>query len=148
MTEKPFDVVGFGNALVDIIARCDDSFITGQGLDKGSMRLIEDAEATMLYALMGPAIEASGGTTPNTCVGVASLGGKVAFMGRIAKDQFGEVFAHDLRAAGVTTLSQDGLTPAQQLAAVNEFGAGLVRDQQACWSELKAELAAAGVEIA
>jgi sugar/nucleoside kinase (ribokinase family) len=70
------------------------------------MRLIDDAEATRLYGLMGPAIEASGGTTPNTCVGVASFGGKAAFMGKIAKDQFGEVFAHDLRAAGVTFESQ------------------------------------------
>lgn len=106
MTDKPFDVVGLGSAIVDIIARCDDDFITAQGLDKGSMRLIDDAEATRLYGLMGPAVESSGGTVPNTCVGLTSFGGKAAFMGRVAKDQFGEVFAHDLRAAGVTFNSQ------------------------------------------
>jgi sugar/nucleoside kinase (ribokinase family) len=125
MTEKPFDVVGLGNALVDIIARCDDGFITRQGLDKGSMRLIDDAEATRLYGLMGPAIEASGGTTPNTCVGVASFGGKAAFMGKIAKDQFGDVFAHDLRAAGVTfdsEPSEGGIPTGRSLILVTPDG--------------------------
>lgn len=102
MTEKPFDVAGLGSAIVDIIARCDESLITEQGLDMGSMRLIDDAEAKRLYGLMGPAVESSGGTVPNTCVGLASFGGKAAFMGKVAKDQFGDVFAHDLRAAGVT----------------------------------------------
>jgi sugar/nucleoside kinase (ribokinase family) len=70
------------------------------------MRLIDDAEAKRLYAEMGPAVEVSGGTVPNTCVGVASFGGKAGFMGRIARDQFGDVFGHDLRAAGVTFNSE------------------------------------------
>jgi sugar/nucleoside kinase (ribokinase family) len=100
------DVVGLGSAIVDIIARFDDAFITGQGLDKGIMRLIDAEEAARLYARMGPAVEVSGGTVPNTCVGLASFGGKAAFMGRTAKDQFGEVFGHDLRAIGVTFRNQ------------------------------------------
>lgn len=125
MTEKPFDVVGLGSAIVDIIARCDDGLINEQGLDKGSMRLIDDAEATRLYGLMGPAIEASGGTVPNTCVGLASFGGKAAFMGKVAKDQFGEVFAHDLRAAGVTFEAKptnDGLPTGRSLILVTPDG--------------------------
>jgi sugar/nucleoside kinase (ribokinase family) len=96
------DVVGLGSAIVDVIAQCDDEFIVRQGLTKGMMRLIDDVEASRLYAEMPAAVEISGGTVPNTCVGVASFGGKAAFMGRIANDQFGEVFGHDLRAAGVT----------------------------------------------
>lgn len=101
MTEQSPDVVGFGSAIVDIIARCDDAFIEKQGLDKGGMRLIDVDEVSRLYAEMGPAVEISGGTVPNTCVGLASFGGRAAFMGKVSKDQFGEVFAHDLRAAGV-----------------------------------------------
>jgi sugar/nucleoside kinase (ribokinase family) len=102
MTQPLHDVVGLGSAIVDIIARCDDEFLAKQGLDKGTMRLIDAEEASRLYAVMGPAVEISGGTVPNTCVGVASFGGKAAFMGKTAQDAFGEVFAHDLRAAGVT----------------------------------------------
>lgn len=96
------DVVGLGSAILDILSRCDDAFIEKQGLKKGIMRLIDDAEATRLYTEMGPAAEVGGGTVPNTCVGVTSFGGKAAYMGKTAKDQFGEVFGHDLRAAGVT----------------------------------------------
>jgi len=101
--EQPLhDVVGLGSAIVDIIARCDDDFIQKQGLDKGIMRLIDADEAARLYSEMGPAIEVSGGTVPNTCVGLASFGGKAAFMGKTADDQFGKVFGHDLRSVGVT----------------------------------------------
>lgn len=102
MNQPLHDVVGLGSAIVDVLARCDDAFIERQGLAKGIMRLIDDAEAKRLYAEMGPAVEVSGGTVPNTCVGVASFGGTAGFMGKIAKDQFGDVFGHDLRAAGVT----------------------------------------------
>jgi sugar/nucleoside kinase (ribokinase family) len=102
MNEPLYDVVGLGSAIVDIIARCDESFIVEQGLQKGTMRLIDADEAVRLYEAMGPGVEVSGGTVPNTCVGLASFGGKAAFMGKIARDQFGDVFAHDLRAIGVT----------------------------------------------
>ncbi len=102
MADRLYDVVGIGSAIVDIIARCDDDFIGRQGLQKGTMRLIDAAEAERLYGEMGPAVETSGGTVPNTCAGLASFGGKAAFIGRVARDQMGEVFAHDIRAAGVT----------------------------------------------
>jgi sugar/nucleoside kinase (ribokinase family) len=102
MVQPLHDVVGLGSAIVDIIARCDDAFITAQGLEKGIMRLIDTGEAARLYGQMGAAVEVSGGTVPNSCVGVASFGGKAAFMGKIAADQFGEIFTHDLRAIGVS----------------------------------------------
>ena len=101
MVQPLYDVAGLGSAIVDIIARCDDAFIAAQGLEKGMMRLIDADEAARLYAEMDAAIEVSGGTVPNSCVGVTSFGGKAAFMGKIASDQFGEIFTHDLRAAGV-----------------------------------------------
>ncbi|NJM34414.1 MAG: adenosine kinase, partial [Rhodomicrobium sp.] len=113
MVQPLYDVAGLGSAIVDIIARCDDAFLAAQKLDKGTMRLIDADEAVRLYAQMGPAIEVSGGTVPNTCVGLASFGGKAAFMGKIARDQFGDVFAHDLRAIGVTFQTEpiDGAAP-------------------------------------
>ena len=95
------EVVAIGNALVDVIASADDSFLVEQGLVKGSMALVEQGEAEMLYRAMGPAVEVSGGSAANTVAGLASLGTRAAFIGRVADDQLGEVFAHDLRAAGV-----------------------------------------------
>ena len=95
------DVVGIGNAIVDIIARCEDDFIAAEGLAKGGMRLIDAAEADRLYSKMGPATEMSGGSAANTCAGLASLGARTAFIGKVAGDQFGTVFAHDIRAIGV-----------------------------------------------
>ena len=102
MAERLYDVVGIGSAIVDIIARCDDDFIGRQGLQKGTMRLIDAAEAERLYGEMGPGVETSGGTIPNSCAGLASFGGKAAFIGKVARDQMGEVFTHDIRAVGVT----------------------------------------------
>jgi sugar/nucleoside kinase (ribokinase family) len=96
------DVVGIGNAIVDIIARCDDAFLARHGCAKGSMQLIDAAGISRLYEDMGPAIEISGGSVANTMVGIASFGGRAAFIGKTAADQFGEVFGHDIRTAGVT----------------------------------------------
>ncbi|MDQ3306180.1 MAG: PfkB family carbohydrate kinase, partial [Actinomycetota bacterium] len=91
------DVAGIGNALVDVIARVDDAFLAEHGLAKGSMALIDSARAEQLYEAMGSAVEVSGGSAANTMAGLASLGAKVAFVGRVADDQLGEVFAHDIR---------------------------------------------------
>lgn len=102
MTSPTYDVVAIGNAIVDILAQADDAFIEEIGVAKGSMQLIfspEDADA--LYAKMGPGREVSGGSASNTVAGVAAMGGKAAFIGQVADDQLGAVFAHDLRAAGV-----------------------------------------------
>jgi sugar/nucleoside kinase (ribokinase family) len=100
--EPSYDVVGIGNAIVDIIARCDDAFLSKHDLAKGFMRLIHAGEASRLYAAMGPAIERSGGSAANTIAGLASFGAKCGFIGRIAGDQFGGIFHHDIRSLGVT----------------------------------------------
>ncbi len=95
------DVVGVGNAIVDVISHADDAFITAQAIAKGSMTLIDDDRAHELYDLMGPGIEASGGSAANTMAGVASFGGTASYIGKVADDQLGKVFAHDMRAEGV-----------------------------------------------
>jgi sugar/nucleoside kinase (ribokinase family) len=102
MGEKQFDVAGIGSAIVDVIARCDDAFIAAKGLNKGAMRLIGSDEAASLYAEMGAAVEMSGGSVSNTCAGLASLGGRALFVGKVARDQLGDIFAHDIRAIGVS----------------------------------------------
>ena len=95
------DVTGIGNAIVDIIARTDDAFLARHAIAKGGMTLIDAAAANQLYGAMGPGIEKSGGSAANTIAGVAALGGRAAFIGKVQQDQLGEVFAHDLRAMGV-----------------------------------------------
>jgi sugar/nucleoside kinase (ribokinase family) len=95
------DVLAIGNAIVDVIARQDEAFLTGLGIPKGSMRLISASEAEALYARMGPGLEVSGGSAANTTAGLAALGSRAAFIGRVSNDQLGQVFAHDIRAAGV-----------------------------------------------
>lgn len=98
---EEFDVVGVGNAIVDVLARSSDAQVRDLGLAKGAMTLIEADEAEALYAQMGAGVEVSGGSAANTLVGVASLGGRGAYVGKVRDDQLGQVFRHDLRAAGV-----------------------------------------------
>lgn len=101
-TTATLDVVAIGNAIVDVLAQANDTFLAEAGMAKGSMQLIfspEDADA--LYAKMGPGREISGGSAANTVAGIAALGGRCAFIGQVADDQLGQVFAHDIRAAGV-----------------------------------------------
>lgn len=95
------DVLGIGNAIVDILARTDDDFLIAQSLAKGSMRLIDEGQAEALYAKMGPTEEISGGSGANTIAGVASLGGRAAYIGKVKDDHLGRRFAHDIRATGV-----------------------------------------------
>lgn len=99
--DLPHDVVGVGNAIVDVIATVSDAFLEEHGLVKGAMTLIETERATSLYAAMPPGIEASGGSAANTMAGVASLGGRATYIGKVRNDQLGEVFAHDTRNGGV-----------------------------------------------
>ena len=101
MADARFDVIGVGNAIVDVLAQADDEFLGQNNLDKGMMTLIEADRARQLYEIMGPAIEVSGGSAANTLAGLASLGGKGAYIGKIRNDQLGGVFSHDIRAAGV-----------------------------------------------
>ncbi|MGJ3647481.1 adenosine kinase [Sphingomonas sp. GlSt437] len=111
MTTPALDIVAIGNAIVDVLSPCDDGFIVREGMTKGSMQLMfSPAEADALYAKMGPGTEASGGSAANTVAGMAALGSKCGFIGQVAKDQLGQVFAHDIRAAGVhfDTPARDG----------------------------------------
>lgn len=100
MTDR-LDVLGIGNAIVDVLAKTDDAFLKNNNLEKGSMMLIDASQADSLYKKMGPAIEKSGGSAANTVAGIAALGGRTAFIGRVADDQLGEIFTHDIRSLGV-----------------------------------------------
>jgi len=115
------DVVGIGNAIVDVIAQADDAFLSREGLAKGSMQLIDAARAETLYAAMGPAIEMSGGSAGNTMAGIASLGGQGAYIGKVRNDELGRVFAHDMRAGGIrfdTPALEQGPPTARSLIVV------------------------------
>ena len=101
MTAPRYDVLGIGNAIVDVIARAEDDFLVAQGMHKGTMALIDEARAKTIYAAMGPAVESSGGSAANTIVGVASFGAKAAFVGKVKNDDLGGIFTHDIRAANV-----------------------------------------------
>ena len=125
MAKKRYDVVGIGNAIVDIISRCDDGFLSKHDLAKGFMRLIDAEEANRLYAAMGPAVERSGGSVANTIAGLASFGAKCGFIGRVAADQFGGIFRHDIRSQGVayeTAPATDGAPTARCLILVTPDG--------------------------
>ncbi len=101
VTDTRLDVLAIGDAIVDVIATADDTFLREEGLTKGSMRLIDAAEAKRLYGRMVHARETSGGSAANTMAGLAALGGRAGFVGQVAKDQLGEIFTHDIRALGV-----------------------------------------------
>jgi sugar/nucleoside kinase (ribokinase family) len=100
MTDE-LDVIGIGNALVDVLSHEDEAFLERHGLVKGTMHLIDEARARQLYDAMGPGIEVSGGSAANTIVGVASFGGRAHYVGKVRNDQLGDVFSHDLRSVGV-----------------------------------------------
>src|SRR5712692_2691019 len=101
MRSAVIDVVGIGNAIVDVIAHADERFIAEQGLATGAMTLIDSERADSLYRAMGPAIESSGGSAGNTMAGIASLGGSGGYIGKVRDDLLGEVFRHDITAIGV-----------------------------------------------
>jgi sugar/nucleoside kinase (ribokinase family) len=102
MTAARFDVIGIGNAIVDIIGRCDEAYLAKIDAAKGSMRLVGADDVKKIYTTMGPAMEISGGSAANTIAGVASFGGKAAFIGTVADDEFGKIFTHDIHSIGVT----------------------------------------------
>lgn len=101
MAPTRFDILGIGNAIVDVVAPADDSFLSRHDMHKGSMALVDAATAELLYAAMPPGQESSGGSAANTCAVAAALGARVAYLGKVAEDQLGAVFSHDIRAAGV-----------------------------------------------
>ncbi len=121
MSAPSFDVVGIGNAIVDVLAHADDAFLISEQLAKGSMTLIDAGRADTLYDRMGPGVEMSGGAAANTMAGLASLGGKGAYIGKVHDDVLGEVFRHDMRATGLTfdtPSSADGAPTARCLIFV------------------------------
>ncbi len=116
-----FDIVGIGNAIVDVLSPAEEAFINAHGLVKGSMTLIDEVVADAMYAQMGPAVEVSGGSCANTIAAAAALGSRVAYIGKVADDQLGEIFRHDLSSAGVhfdTPPSTDGPSTARCLVLV------------------------------
>ena len=120
MPDSRLDVLCIGNAIVDVIAATDDAFLRAEGLDKGSMRLIDADEATRLYGRMGPGREISGGSAGNTAAGLAMLGAKAGFVGQVADDQLGEVYRHDISSLGIefTTPVLSGVPTARSLVLV------------------------------
>lgn len=101
MTNTRYDVIAIGNAIVDVMAPCEDALIEKLGMTRGGMTLIDTEGANTLYEAMGPAKEISGGSAANTLAGLAGLGAKCGFIGQVAADQLGDVFKHDIRAAGI-----------------------------------------------
>ena len=111
MTSAKYDVLGIGNAIFDVLVQTDEGFLSRHGMTKGGMALIDEARATSIYQDMGPATEMSGGSAANTIVGVANLGARAAYVGKVRDDQIGRLYTHDIRAAGVafeTRAASDG----------------------------------------
>lgn len=125
MTTSALDVLAIGNAIVDVLSRAEEDFLSANGMAKGGMALIDETRAEDVYAAMGPGTEASGGSAANTAAGVASLGGRAGFIGKVRDDVLGTVFGHDIRAAGVaygTPAAADGPATARCLILVTPDG--------------------------
>ena len=125
MPDLKYDVLGIGNAIVDVIARAEDDFLVKQGMHKGAMALIDEARAQAIYDAMGPAVENSGGSAANTIAGVAGFGARAAFVGKVKDDKLGKAFAHDIRATGVafdTPPATDGPSTARCYMLVTPDG--------------------------
>jgi sugar/nucleoside kinase (ribokinase family) len=125
MAATRYDVLGIGNAIVDMLARTDDDFLVQHKMPKGSMSLIDEARAQAIYDAMGPTTEISGGSAANTIAGVASFGGRAAFVGKVKDDELGRAFTHDIRAMGVafnTPLAKDGPSTARSYILVTPDG--------------------------
>src|SRR6187402_3114734 len=111
MTTAKYDVLGIGNAIFDVLVQTDEAFLTAHGMTKGGMALIDEARALSIYNDMGPATEMSGGSAANTIVGIANLGARAVYVGKVRDDQIGRLYTHDIRAAGVvfeTSAAADG----------------------------------------
>jgi len=125
LSKQRLDVVGIGNAIVDVLARVDDRFIDDHKMVRNAMTLIEADRAEAIYAAMPPAVEASGGSAANTIAGLASLGATCGFIGKVRDDQLGHVFGHDVRAQGAeftTPAAKDGPPTARCLILITPDG--------------------------
>ena len=125
MAATKYDVLGIGNAIVDVLSHADEDFLTRQKMPKGSMSLIDERRADAIYNAMGPVVECSGGSAANTIVGVAMLGGSAAFIGKVKDDELGQTFARDIRASGVafsTPMATQGPATARSFILVTPDG--------------------------
>jgi sugar/nucleoside kinase (ribokinase family) len=125
MPAQKYDVLGIGNAIVDVIARTEDDFLVKHAMNKGAMALIDEPRAEAIYASMGPSTQISGGSAANTIAGVASFGARGAFVGKVKDDTLGKAFSHDIRATGVTfttPLATDGPSTARCYVLVTPDG--------------------------
>jgi len=125
MSEPRYDVLGIGNAIVDVIARAEEDFLSRQGMAKGTMALIDEARAHAIYAAMGDTVEISGGSAANTIAGVASFGARAAFIGKVKDDELGHTFAREIRKSGVafdTPPAKDGPATARSYILVTPDG--------------------------
>src|SRR5215813_8397892 len=102
MADAKYDVLGIGNAIFDVLVKTDEKFLADHGMTKGSMALIDEARAAAIYRDMGQATKMSGGSAANTIVGVASLGARAAYVGKVKSDEVGALYSHDIRSAGVS----------------------------------------------
>ena len=121
MTAKTLDVVGIGNAIVDVLVQTEETFLDNHALTKGTMALVDEAQAERLYGSLGPGLETSGGSAANTLAGIAQLGSRAGFIGRVRDDQLGEIFAHDIRSVGArfeTPAATSGASTARCLILV------------------------------
>lgn len=152
MTSKRFEVAGIGNAIVDVIATGKDEFLKENNIIKGAMNLIDEERAELLYSKIGPARELSGGSAGNTMAGFASLGGKGAYIGKVAKDQLGQIFAHDMRAGGIhfeSSMLEGGPATARSFIIVTDDGERSMNTYLGACTELtKADIDAAVIENA
>src|ERR1700744_5709580 len=101
MAEAKYDVLGIGNAIFDVLVQTDERFLASHGMTKGGMALIDESRAASIYRDMGPATKMSGGSAANTIVGIASLGARAAYVGKVRDDEVGRLYTHDIRAAQV-----------------------------------------------
>jgi sugar/nucleoside kinase (ribokinase family) len=125
MTTAKFDVLGIGNAIVDVLARTEEDFLLRHGMSKGAMTLIDEPRAQAIYDAMGSAVTISGGSAANTIAGIANFGGRAAFAGKVKKDPLGDAFAHDIRNVGVTfttPMADDGPATARSFILVTPDG--------------------------
>jgi adenosine kinase len=139
MADTERDVLTIGNAIVDVLAHTEEDFLVREGLVKGSMRLIDGAEADRLYDHMGAAQLISGGCAGNTAAGVASFGGRAAFIGKVADDELGRFYRHDMKALGIafpTTALADGTPTARSMILITPDGERTMNTNLAACQEL------------
>jgi sugar/nucleoside kinase (ribokinase family) len=152
MPETRFDVLTIGNAIFDVLAHVEEDFLVAEGLTKGSMRLVDTEESLRLYGKVGAAVRIPGGCAGNTASGVASLGGRAAFVGKVAADELGDAYGHDMRGAGIhfaTAALEGGAPTARSIILITPDGERTMNTYLGACQELgPADVDAATIEAA